>query len=193
MKNKNDVDLVVISGPSGVGKGVIIKQLLDQCSFLHLAVSATTRSSRKHEVEGIDYYFLSDQAFDKSIKQDDFVEWCQVHKHRYGTLKNEFSRIKALNGISLLEIDVVGALKIKQLYPQALIVFIAPPNLTELKKRLQIRNTESDKDVAIRLKTAEKELLKINSFDFLLINDIISNSINELNLLIKNSYNRWGV
>ena len=167
---------------------MIISQLLQECSFLELAISATTRSPRSQEIHGKDYYFFSEAEFDHHIKNEDFVEWCSVHTFRYGTLKQEFERINESGGYSLLEIDVKGSKKIKSIYPNALTVFIAPPSVSSLKDRLLHRNTEGVQDVSIRLTTAKKELQEIYDFDYLLINDKISYSVSLLKTLIQKSY-----
>ena len=169
-------NIIVISGPSGAGKGVLIETLLKRVEGLVLAVSATTRLPREHEQDGRDYYFLSQEQFDTYVNEGKFVEFCPVHDCFYGTLIAEFERIHEQGKIALLEIDTQGAAKVKQRYPGAFTVFIAPPDLDILKQRLLLRGTETTQQIERRLKTAEQEMKKIGDYDFVLINDKIDDS-----------------
>ncbi len=187
MKNKKK--LIVISGPSGVGKGAIIKSLLNNVQTLGLAVSATTRPQRAGEVDGKDYYFYSQDNFDKDIKNDAFIEWCHVHGNRYGTLKSEIDRLNNLTMIGLVEIDTEGANKIKQSFPEALRVFIAPPTLAILEERLKKRKTESWEEIKKRVNHAKVELNEIEHYDYVIINDTILDSSKEIEEIIKKSFN----
>lgn len=187
MKNKKK--LIVISGPSGVGKGVVIKQLLQDLSCLELAVSATTRPIRSGEVNKKDYYFLTNIAFDEAITNDSFIEYCDVHGNRYGTLKEEVERINSNNKIGLVEIDTQGAKKIKTSFPEILSIFIAPPTLNDLRVRLEQRQTESSEEIQRRVTNAEEELKKIQDYDFVVINDTIQNSRNEIITIITKTFN----
>ena len=186
MKNNNL--LVVISGPSGVGKGVVIKELLISIKKLELAISATTRPIRAGEENGQDYYFFKNEEFDKAIHEDDFIEWCNVHGNRYGTLKKEITRINNNNKIGLVEIDTQGAEKIKHKYPEILSIFLAPPTVAVLEERLTKRGTESKGAIKKRIETANEELKRIKHYDYVVINDTISNSSKEIQFLITKSF-----
>ena len=186
--NLNEINLLVISGPSGSGKGTLIKKCMNENSNLTVAISATTRPPRKNEIDAKDYYFLSDEQFNNYVKEDKFVEYCQVHQYRYGTLKDELVRITKQNKIVLLEIDTKGAEKIKNCIQTALFVFIAAPDLTILKNRLLERNTETLEQIEKRLTTAKQELKKIEHYDYVIINDIIKNAYLELTKIIKKSF-----
>ena len=184
----NNINLIVISGPSGSGKGTLINKCLQDNKNLTVAISATTRPPRKNEINAKDYYFLSDEEFDQYILEDKFVEYCQVHQYRYGTLKDELVRITNQNKMVLLEIDTKGAEKIKNSIDSAIFVFIAAPDLTILKNRLLDRNTETLVQIEKRLTTAEQELKKIEHYDYVIINDIIDNAYLELTKIIKKSF-----
>lgn len=187
MKNNSEKTprFVVISGPSGVGKGTVIKALLENDQNVALAVSATTRQPRENEIHGKAYYFLSDQEFDNSIQNDAFLEWCQVHQNRYGTLLSEIESITLNNKIPLLEIDVQGCEKIKKRFPNALTIFIAPPSLEELKNRLKFRNTDSESVIQKRLEVALHELEKKHLYDYLVINQDVLSTVSEIRSIIK--------
>ena len=178
--------LIVISGPSGVGKGTLITQLLSRNKQLSLAISATTRQPREGEHHGHDYYFLSDREFDDHISSDNFLEWCAVHHHRYGTLKSEIlSKLTTYDAI-IIEIDVQGAHKIRQQtkFPQCHI-FIAPPSTEVLENRLKQRNTESDAIIKERLAKATHELRQQHQYDKIIINNELTQSLVELNNVIQ--------
>lgn len=163
--------LIVISGPSGVGKSSLIARLLYELPFLRLAVSATTRPKRPGEVEGQDYYFIDDKKFDDLLSEDAFVEWAYVHGNRNGTLKSEVKKAFT-NGESLiLDIDTQGARAVEKLYgSQAVLIFIEPPSLEELEKRLQARGTETPEVQALRLKNAQKEIEESTFYEYFVVN-----------------------
>ncbi|MBH37878.1 guanylate kinase [bacterium] len=187
MKNKNL--LIVISGPSGVGKGSVIKELLSYLETIELAISATTRKKREGEEEGKDYYFFSDDIFDKAIKNDEFIEWCIVHGNRYGTLRKEIRRINNKNKLGLVEIDTKGANKIKTSFPDALQIFISPPTIAVLEERLKRRKTESKEDITKRISNAKEEIKKIKHYDYVIINDSIFDSSKEIEEIIRKRFN----
>lgn len=173
--------LIIISGPSGVGKSTIVGHLLSKINSLSFSISATSRDKRSLEVNAKNYYFLSVDEFKSKIKNEDFLEWEEVYKNQfYGTLKSEIERIWNLKKSVVFDIDVVGALNIKRLYPNnSLSIFIMPPKLIDLKTRLLNRNTETAESVDIRLKKAKQEIEKSNQFDLVIINDKLKESCEE--------------
>lgn len=165
--------IIIITAPSGAGKTSITHYLMQQFSQLAFSVSAATRSARGTEKDGVDYYFISVDDFKNKIQQDEFVEWEMVYEGKYyGTLKAELQRIWNENKIPILDIDVKGAIHVKQQFPQsALSIFIEPPSVEELKKRLEGRGTESAESLAARVNKAAYEISFKDQFDKLIIND----------------------
>ena len=169
----NNGKLIVFSAPSGSGKTTIVKYLLEQ-KELHLdfSISATSREKRGDEIDGKDYYFLSADEFQKKIAADEFVEHEEVYKDNfYGTLKTELERIWALGKHVIFDIDVIGGLNIKKQFPKkTLAVFVSPPSVEELERRLRFRQTETDEKIQMRLAKAEREIAESNKFDVILKN-----------------------
>lgn len=163
--------LVVISGPSGAGKGTICKKLLKDMNDLKLSVSATTRNPREGEIEGISYYFIDEEEFKKRIKNEEFLEYAKVYGNFYGTPKKEvFEHLKAGDDI-ILEIDTQGALQVKKNYPMGVFIFILPPTLTELKNRIEGRGTDSREVILRRMECAYEELSYAFEYDYIVLND----------------------
>lgn len=172
--------LFVISGPSGAGKGTLVARIRERYPRLGLTVSATTRAPRDGEVDGCSYYFLTEEEFSRRIEAGEFVEWAQVHGHRYGTLVSEVSS-KLEGGSSLvLEIDVQGAFQVKERFPDAVLVFIMPPSLDVLRERLVDRGTESDNSLKLRLANAEREMALADRYDDIVVNDDLERATEEL-------------
>ena len=163
--------LIVISGPSGVGKGTIVKKLLENNSDFALSISATTRKMRPGEVDGREYYFFSKEDFEKAIKENKFAEYANYAGNYYGTLCSTIDRELASGKTLLLEIDVQGAFQIKEKYQNSKLIFIMPPNISELKKRLTGRNTDSEEAIKNRLSQVDRELECSKKFDHTVIND----------------------
>ncbi|WP_437206181.1 guanylate kinase [Planctomicrobium sp. SH664] len=175
--------VLILSGPSGVGKTTIVKQLLESSPVpLELSVSATTRPPRQHEVDGQDYYFLDKEEFDRCRQRDEFVECAEVHKsgHWYGTLKSEVERISSQQKWVLLEIDVEGAQNVMRLYPEAVSVFLQTPSVDEYERRLRARGTESEEVIQRRLRTAREELEYVASYRYRVINDDLGRAVREI-------------
>lgn len=165
--------LIVFSAPSGSGKTTIVKHLLAQPELnLEFSVSCTTRALRGEEIHGKDYYFLSLESFKKHIKAEDFVEWEEVYRDNfYGTLKSEVERIWAMGKHVIFDIDVAGGLRIKKKFPnQTLAVFVKPPSVDELKRRLKERSTESEDKINMRIAKAHVELATAPQFDKIIKN-----------------------
>ena len=158
--------LFVFSAPSGTGKTTIVRNILKLYPQIIYSVSATTRQKRRSEIDGKDYFFLTEEEFKQKIDAQEFVEWEKFYDYYYGTLK-EFVEDNLNIGKSLaLEVDVKGALKIKKAYPESILIFISPPSLEELKKRLKNRNTETNEDFKKRIDRAEMEMSYQDNFDY---------------------------
>lgn len=169
----------MISGPSGAGKGTLVARVRAQRPDLGLTVSATTREPRTGEVDGVNYFFLTEDEFSARIKEGAFIEWAQVHDHRYGTLASEIERNLSTGHSLMLEIDVQGALAVKKRFPEAVLIFIEPPSLEVLKERLIKRGSETPESVALRLKTAEGEMPLRDRYDEILVNDDLDRATDE--------------
>lgn len=176
--------LLVISGPSGVGKGTVLHDLMNTQKNLVYSVSVTTRKQRPGEIEGVSYFFKSHDEFEKMIEEDKFLEYAKVHDNYYGTPK-DFVEEKINEGkIVILEIDVQGALNVKKNTDNGVFIFLAPPSLSELKNRIVNRGTETTKDIKLRMHNAKKELSYINDYDYLVVNDHLNSAINLVNEII---------
>ena len=177
--------LVVISGPSGVGKGTIVKRLLDIDKDITVSISATTRNMRPGEVDGKDYIFMTKDKFEKEIANNSFVEYAQYSGNYYGTLISTVKNILNEGKILILEIDVQGAFQIKEKFSDAKLIFIAPPSVEELKKRLIGRNTEAIEVIEKRMAQVDREISSSNKFDSIVINDDLEVATSEIYNLIK--------
>lgn len=178
--------LFVISGSSGVGKGTVIKQLLKENNAnVKLSVSTTTRKPREGEIHGEHYFFVEKEDFLNSVKNDEFVEWAEFSGNCYGT-KKAFVEETLKNGQNvLLEIDTQGALQIKNIMPEAVLIFIAPPSLEELKRRLVGRGTETEEAIKKRLSCVEAEQEKSKQYDYVVVNDTVENAVKNLEKIFK--------
>lgn len=165
--------LIIISAPSGSGKTTLVKYLISKLPELDFSVSVCSRPKRPYEVEGRDYYFISVEEFKKKIDNDEFVEWEEVYRDNfYGTLKSEVKRIWAEGHSVIFDVDVMGGMNIKNQYgSRALAIFIMPPSIDELKKRLLKRSTESNSDIGQRLEKAVDEMKYSSEFDVVIVND----------------------
>jgi len=186
--NPKQGKLIVFSAPSGSGKTTIVHHLLEQKELnLGFSVSATSRPRRAQEEHGRDYYFLSKEAFEKHIKNNDFLEWEEVYKDNYyGTLQAEVERIWKEGRAVIFDIDVVGGLRIKNKYPEnTLAIFVQPPSLEVMEQRLRNRKTETEEKILERLNKAEKELKFATDFDVILINDDLATAKKEAKRLVE--------
>lgn len=180
--------LIVFSAPSGSGKTTIVRHLLNQPELnLDFSISATSRTPRENETDGKDYYFMSTEEFKTHIKNDDFLEWEEVYRDNfYGTLKREVERIWRLKKHVIFDIDVVGGLDIKRIYPErTLAVFVKPPNIEELKIRLKKRGTESEDKINMRVAKASVEMATAPQFDHIIINTVLEDALKEAEQLVK--------
>jgi len=170
----------VITGPSGVGKGTLIRGLLERLPELELSVSATTRPPRPGERDGVDYHFLTPEEFDRAVANGEFVEHATYSGHRYGTLRSELERRLGAGVPVVLEIEVQGARQVREAMPEAEAVFIAPPSGGALRARLIGRGTDAPEQVDARLRTAEQELGAQSEFEHVVVNDRLEEATEEL-------------
>jgi len=178
--------LLVLAGPTAVGKGTVARYIVEHNPDVLLSVSATTRSPRPGEEDGVHYFFLTDAEFDELIAKGEMLEYAVVHgNHRYGTPKGPVEAALAANKLVLLEIDIQGARQVKQAMPEATTVFLAPPSWDELVRRLQGRGTESTEEQARRLDTAKQELAAQQEFDHVIVNDEVAKCASKVVELMK--------
>jgi guanylate kinase len=185
--------LIVFSGPSGTGKSTLIQGLLKPFPELSFTVSCTTRAIRRGEVEGRDYHYLSTEEFQRRIDAGEFVEWEALHENRYGTPWSELQRLWDIRRVPLLDIDVMGALNVKRMEPGARLIFIAPPSLLELERRLRARGTETEQQIRIRLARAEREMAMSAQFDHVVVNDDLLTAGRELTEILNTCIGRTAV
>jgi guanylate kinase len=173
--------LTVIAGPTAVGKGTVVRYILEHNPEVKLSVSATTREPRPGEVDGVHYFFVSEARFDEMISNHDLLEYAVVHKtHRYGTPRKPVEEAIANNQQIILEIDLQGARLVKEAMPEANLIFIAPPSWEELGRRLAERGTETQEQIAVRLETAKAEMAAQGEFDHVVINQEVAKCAQEV-------------
>lgn len=178
--------LVVLTGPSGVGKGSLVKELLERNPEIWLSISATTRKPRSGEVDGEHYFFLDKNKFEKLIKIEGFLEWAKFAGNLYGTPKENVLKQVEIGKIVLLEIELQGARQVRKSFPDGLYLFIAPPTFNELERRIRGRATDSEDDIKKRLLRAKEELISQEEFDETVINDQLHTAISEIENIIYN-------
>lgn len=177
--------LFVISGCSGVGKGTVINKFMERNKDFILSVSCTTRNPRPGEVDGVNYFFLTKEEFEKNIKEDKFLEHAQFAGNYYGT-KKKYIKQKFEEGYNIiLEIETNGALQVKEKMPEAVLIFIAPPSLEELEHRLRGRHTEDEETIQKRLAQVKIELERSQKYDYTVINDNIDRAVEEIERIVK--------
>ncbi|MCE5191108.1 MAG: guanylate kinase [Actinomycetia bacterium] len=173
-------NLIIISGPSGAGKGTLVKRLASRVPEVWVSVSATTRAPRPDEIDGRDYIFLSEEEFDRRVNAGDFLEWATVHGNRYGTLRATVEEKIGEGRQVILEIDPQGAAQVKAFMPHAVLIFILAPSMKELERRIRERGAETDEQVAMRLATAVRELELVGTYDYVVENDDVLRTTDEL-------------
>ncbi len=176
--------LIVLSGPSGVGKGTIAKELVNRDENIRLSISCTTRSPRDGELDGREYFFISKEEFLSKKEHNGFLEYSEHFENMYGTPR-DFVEESLKNKDVLLEIDVNGGLKIKEVFPEALLIMITPPSLEEIKNRLIKRSTETLDKINLRMQRIEYELEKQKDYDYSVINDDLNEAIEQIQQIIK--------
>lgn len=177
--------LLIVSGPAGVGKGTVCNALLEDDKDVVFSVSSTTRKPRVGEVDGVNYNFIDREDFEAKISRDEFLEYAFVHTDYYGTSK-DFVESGIKNGkIVLLEIDVQGAIQVKEKHPEAITIFILPPSMEELERRIVDRNTETSAQIQKRMNNAYKEIDLVDKYDYYVVNDNLETAIESIEAIIK--------
>ena len=176
--------LIVVSAPSGCGKGTVLGEILKDDKFYY-SVSATTRSPREGEVNGVNYHFITREDFEERIKNNAMLEYAEYCGNYYGTPKKEIDDMRAAGKNVLLEIEVQGAMKVRQLCPDAVFIFILPPSVSELERRLKKRGTETDEVIAQRVSQAKGELAFAEKYDYVVVNAALEDAIDDFRAVIK--------
>jgi len=176
--------LIVLSGPSGAGKGTVCKALLARHPEVALSVSCTTRAPRSGEREGVNYFFKSETDFKRLIREDEFLEHACVYGNYYGTPKSFVASKLAEGSDVLLEIDVQGALKTKKIFPDGVFIFLVPPSMEELERRIRGRATESEEQILERLGKAKCEMEQVERYDYVIVNDRVERVVEEIESII---------
>lgn len=180
--------LVIFSAPSGSGKTTIVRELLKRFDCFEFSISATSRQPRGVEQNGVDYYFMSNDEFKVRVERDEFVEWEEVYAGTcYGTLKSEMERIWSKGNVIIFDVDVIGGINLKRLFgDDACSVFIMPPSVEELERRLRGRGTDAEEVILKRIAKAEFEISKASEFDYTVVNDVLDEAVEETAAIISN-------
>ena len=178
--------LFVISGSSGVGKGTVIKRLLEKNPDFELSISCTTRNKREGEIDGVHYHFMSKQNFMSAVENGDFLEWAEFSGNYYGTIRKFVEQALNENKKIILEIETQGAMQVKEKFENAVLIFILPPSLDELEKRLRGRGTESEEAIQKRLNTVKSEMINSKKFDYTVVNDVVEDTVLKIEDIITN-------
>ena len=184
MNDKGRGLLIVISGPSGAGKGTICKSFLERNSEVAISVSATTRSPRNGEVDGINYYFMSKEQFKEKIEANDFLEYAEVYDNFYGTPKSNVEQLLESDKDVILEVDIQGALKVKENTEEGVFIFILPPSMEELKARIIKRGSETSESLMKRFESAYKEINFISRYNYAVVNDEVETAVDKLEAIV---------
>lgn len=191
-QTKKEGKLIIFSAPSGAGKSTIVQALLNKGFNLEFSISATSRAPRGNEKNGVEYHFLTPDEFRAKIKEEAFLEWEEVYENTYyGTLKSEVERICSVGNNIVFDVDVVGGVNIKKMYgDKALSIFVQPPSIDELKKRLISRGTDSSQKIEMRIAKAEKELSFASEFDKVIVNDNLEQALEATEQALTNFLNQ---
>ena len=176
--------LVVVSGPSGVGKGTIMRPFMERNQNVKYSVSATTRAPREGEIDGVNYHFVTKEQFENLIENDEMLEYARYSRNYYGTPRSYVEEKLSEGKNVILEIEIQGAMKIKEKIPEAVLIFVTPPSVDELRRRLEGRGTETQEVIESRLSRAAEEAEGMEDYDYLLVNDDLEECVNELHRII---------
>ena len=186
MKEQRNGLLLVVSGPSGVGKGTLVKALMERNSQIKMSVSATTREPRPGEIEGVHYFFKTEEEFKAMVDRGEFLEYIHVFGSKYYGTPRSFVEQQLSSGYDvILEIDVQGAMKVKQAFPDAVLIFITAPSMSEIKSRLIGRGTETMEQVEKRFATAFEEVKMIPHYDYVIVNDVVDKAVHHLEAVME--------
>lgn len=185
IKTKNKGDLIIISGTTCAGKGTVIKKLLSNHNDIVLSTSYTSRPKRETEIDGVDYYFVSKEEFERKIENGDFLEYAQVqYGAYYGTPKKEVLELLDGGKDVILEIDVQGAKQIKEIYPSTILIFIMAPSMREVKRRIMMRGSENIDQIISRFKVAYNEINQINNYNYVVVNDDLDTAVAKVEAIL---------
>ena len=184
-------NLFVVAAPSGAGKSSLVKALMELDQRVSPSISHTTRAPRGQEVHGREYYFVSHETFDQMVAQDAFLEWAHVHGNRYGTSKQAIEQRIAQGVDVVLEIDFQGAIQVKRIFPNAVLIFVLPPSWEELRSRLERRAEDSAEVIEVRLKNAAQEMAHAKEFDFVIINELFERALFDLKAIVHSQRLRY--
>jgi guanylate kinase len=183
--------LIVISGPSGAGKGTLCKALLEQNNNIKYSVSCTTRKPRQGEVDGVNYFFVTRERFEELIEKDEFLEYANVYDNYYGTPRSYVEKILNEGDDVILEIDIQGALKVKESFKEGVFIFIMPPSMEELKNRIKKRGSETEESLLKRFNCAFKEINYASNYNYIVINDTVESAVEKLKSIISTEKCRY--
>lgn len=181
--------LIILSGPSGVGKGTVCKELMKKYDY-KVSISATTRTPREGEVDGVNYYFLDKDVFKFKIKNNEFLEYAEVYGNYYGTLKSQVEEELDKGNNIILEIDIQGSMQVQKVFKNAVYIFLLPPSINELKSRILKRGSETESSFNLRFSAVSEELKCMDSYDYAVINDDVDNAVERVNGIIKAEMSR---
>lgn len=185
IKTKKQGNLIIISGTTCAGKGTVIKKLLENHNDIVLSVSYTSRPKREHEIDGVDYYFVTQEEFERKIENDEMLEYAQVHYGcYYGTPKKEIIKQLETGKDVILEIDVQGAKQIKEKFPDTILIFIMAPSMQEVKRRIKMRGDESNEQILSRFKVAYNEINQYNNYNYVVVNDDLLESVKKVEAIL---------
>lgn len=176
--------LVIFSAPSGGGKSTLIHRLMAEEGRMAFSVSHTTRAPRPGEQDGVDYYFVSEETFDRMLAENAFVEWARVHGHRYGTSRKEVERLLRLGQDVLFEVDFQGGRALMRRFPEAVSIFVLPPSMAEVRRRLRSRGTDAPEEIALRLRNARMEVAVAGEYRYVVVNDDLDRVIGDVRAIL---------
>lgn len=184
IKQTKKGSIIIISGTTCAGKGTVIKELLKRNSNLKLSISYTSREIRKGDIPGETYFFVSKEEFEEKIKNNDFLEYAKVHDNYYGTPKKEIREFLDLGYDVILEIDVEGAMNVKQMFPETILIFVMAPSMEVVKERIKARGGENNEQIIRRFQTAYKEINEIPKYNYVVVNDILEDAVSKVEAIL---------